>query len=81
MKLMNSLSHLIHHCVQMPRAGVSICWAAARFDSEDPGWCLFVERVATANDLQENHYLEEVGDTLWTTAVEIRSYRNLGVYL
>lgn len=47
----------------MPRSGVSICWGPARFDSEDFGWCLLIERVATEDDLQANHYLEEVGDT------------------
>lgn len=45
------------------------------------GVYLFVERLATANDLQENHYLEEVGDTLWATAVEIRCCPYCGVEL
>ncbi len=78
---MDSLSDLMHHCHQMPNPGVSICWGAARFDVEDLGWCLFVERLATETDLQDNQYLEEVGETLWTTAVEIKCCPYCGVEL
>jgi hypothetical protein len=81
MKSMDSLSNLIHHCDQMPNAGVSICSGATRFEVEDLGWCLSVERLATENDLQENQYLEGVGETIWTTAVEIRCCPYCGVEL
>lgn len=69
---MDSLSNLIHHCDEMPSDGVSICWGPARFGTEASGWCLLIERVAKEGDLQENQYLEDVGDTLWVTAVEIK---------
>ncbi|SEO41326.1 hypothetical protein SAMN04490369_108612 [Vreelandella aquamarina] len=78
---MDSLSNLIHCCDEMPSDGVSICWGPARFGSEDLGWCLVIERVATEDDLQVNQYLEEVGDTLWTTAVEIKCCPYCGVGL
>lgn len=78
---MDSLSNLIHCCDEMPSDGVSICWGPARFGSEDLGWFLVIERVATEDDLQENQYLEEVGDTLWTTAVEIKCCPYCGVGL
>lgn len=78
---MDSVESLIHDCDQMPKSGVSIRSGAAYFEVEDLGWCLFVERLATEDDLQENHYLEEVGDTMWTTAVEIRHCPYCGVEL
>tara|TARA_R110002111_G_scaffold256058_2_gene322777 strand:+ start:248 stop:568 length:321 start_codon:yes stop_codon:yes gene_type:complete len=69
---MDSLANAIHECVQMPKAGVSVRSGAAYFEADNLGWCLFIERVATEDDLQKNQYLEEVGDSIWTTAVEIR---------
>ena len=30
-----------------------------------------MERLATESDLGENHYLENIGDTIWATAVGI----------
>lgn len=78
---MDNLSGLVHHCDQMPRTGVSIYWGADRFEVEELGWCLFVERLATETDLQENQYLEEVGETLWTTAVEIKCCPYCGIEL
>jgi hypothetical protein len=78
---MDSLSNLIHHCDEMPRAGVSICRGADFFDSDDLGWCLLVERLATEDDLHANPHLEEVGDTLWTTAVEIKCCPYCGIEL
>jgi len=78
---MDNPSSVIHHCVQMPKAGVSIRSGAAYFEADDLGWCLFVERLATEDDLQKNQYLEEVGETIWTTAVEIRCCPYCGVEL
>lgn len=69
---MDNLQSLIHDCDDMPKDGVSVRVGGAYLGSEESRWCLFLERLATEEDLEENHYLEEVGETIWTTAVEIK---------
>ena len=69
---MDSLQSLIHDCDQMPSERVAIRLGSACFEGEDLSWCLFIERLAVEEDLLENHYLEEVGETIWTTVVEIK---------
>ena len=76
---MDSLQNLVHDCDQIPRAGVSILSGAAYFEIENLGWCLFVERLATEDDLEKNHHLEEIGGTIRTTAIEIRYCPYCGV--
>ena len=77
-----SPASLIHHCEQMPAAGVSIYWGAAWFGVDDlVGWYLLIERIATEDDLEENHHLEQVGETIWSTAVEIKCCPYCGVEL
>lgn len=34
-------------------------------------WYLSLIREATEDDLEENHYLEEVGEAIWTVTAEI----------
>lgn len=71
MKSMDSLDSVTHDCVGMPAKGVSI-----RRDDymgrESPLWCLFIERQATEEDLENNQHLEDVGQAIWMTAVEIK---------
>ena len=62
----------IHQCAEMPKAGIMV---AIQNDGtvDGPGqWNLIAIREATEVDLQENHYLEEVGDSIWTFSAEIR---------
>lgn len=35
-------------------------------------WVLSLYREATDDDLEQNHHLEQVGDLIWNTRVEIR---------
>ncbi|MDR9469268.1 hypothetical protein [Marinospirillum sp.] len=72
MKSTDSLQSHLHECDQMPRSGVSICSGEAYFEDKDLGWLLIIERLASEEDLQENHHLEEVGESIWTTALEIK---------
>ena len=72
MKLMGNLQSHIHDCSQMPVQGVAIRFGIDWFAGEGYSWCLFAERLATEEDLKENNYLEEVGETIWTTVVEIK---------
>lgn len=69
---MNRLESLTHSCDQMPVIGVLICSGAAYFDNDEDAWYLVVQRQATEADLEENHYLEQPGDIIWSTVVEIK---------
>lgn len=69
---MNSDRCAVHECEDMPRVGVSVRREKGYLEREDLGWRLVVERQATEGDLEENHHLEELGDVIWTTMVEIR---------
>lgn len=60
-----------HNCSSFPLNGVEIS-KVERFPgiSRKP-WCLIVRREATEQDLQENTTLENEGDIIWETYVEI----------
>ena len=38
---------------------------------EDMTWRLIIRREATQDDLMESHLLEEEGETIWETSLEI----------
>ena len=60
-----------HECDYLPNTGVSIVYADCFLHGEEAVWNLVIERQATEEDLEENHYLENVGDSIWQTIVEI----------
>jgi hypothetical protein len=64
------MKHLTHQCSFLPDSGV---WVV--FDNElsnpDLCWRLLIQREATEEDLEENHHLEQVGDTMWAASVGI----------
>ena len=60
-----------HECDFLPITGVSIIYAESLLCGEHDAWNLVIEREATEEDLEENHYLENVGDTIWQTVMEI----------
>ena len=61
----------IHECNFLPKAGISIVFSDSIIASDKAVWSLIVEREAIEEDLEENHYLENAGDTIWQTDVEI----------
>lgn len=62
----------IHQCPNLPPEGISIYLDPhSTLLCRAPTWQLDIQREATEADLEENHYLEEVGDILWTTSLEI----------
>ncbi len=69
---MDNLHNNIHECDQMPKLGISIHTGDASFGDGDPSWYLTVQKTATEEDLEENHYLEEVDDIIWMTTIEIK---------
>jgi hypothetical protein len=53
-----------HQCEPMALAEVWI-------EKGEQGWLLNINKTATEQDLEENHYLEEVGQTIYQVAVNI----------
>ena len=69
----------IHECkYQCP--GVRIENSKSYFHGEF-AWQLIITKEANENDLEENHSLENVGDTIWETVVEINNCPYCGIKL
>ena len=64
----NVMNHRVHQCSSQP-ASASVERGSNHFGRDN--WVLVVTRSASEQDLEENHYLEEVGETIWSTVVEI----------
>ena len=60
-----------HACEYMPVDGVAILPATEDFEVEEWPWLILIERCATWDDLEQNQYLEEVGETIWRTMIGI----------
>lgn len=63
------MNNTAHQCDAIP-AGIRI-EPGSGYLGADTQWVLVVSREATEADLEENNYLEDVGDEIWTTAVQI----------
>lgn len=59
-----------HRCKQMPSSGVYISNEVEGFDNHE-AWGLHLIREATEEDLEDSHYLENVGDHIWSVVAEI----------
>ena len=68
---MSELTYKLHECESLPRSGVQVVYSAGEGGGYDNAWTLVITREATEEDLQENHYLENVGDIIWQTMLEI----------
>lgn len=61
----------LHECESLPINGVRVIWAMDNIIRKCHTWQLVIQREATETDLMNNHYLEEEGQTIWTTQLEI----------
>jgi len=61
----------LHQCTALPENGIDVLYSRNGIDSYDIAWNLIIRRESTEEDLEENHYLEEVGETMWETILEI----------
>ncbi|MCL6271084.1 hypothetical protein M3P05_14235 [Sansalvadorimonas sp. 2012CJ34-2] len=59
----------LHTCKFMPPDGVYI--EQEEYEDGKHCWWLVIYREATEEDLENNHYLDMVGDTIWSTTVEV----------
>lgn len=56
-----------HECKSLPSKGIYIDSSG----NKNKTWFLIIQREAMEEDLEENHYLEEVGEIIWRTELEI----------
>lgn len=61
----------VHECSRIPSDNVSIVPTEQYLAEGRWQWCLVVHRDATEIDLNDNQYLESVGDVIWHTSVGI----------
>ncbi len=61
----------IHRCSRLPNTGVEVIFSRNGIDGYDSVWNLIIRRESTEEDLEENHHLEEAGETIWETILEI----------
>jgi hypothetical protein len=66
---MNS-GYELHECESLPE-GVEIIFSMDHDERENMVWRMFIRREAESEDIEDNHYLEEEGDTIWETSIEI----------
>lgn len=65
---MNGDRSKVHVCKLMPKHGISL----ESIKSDYFAWHLRIQAEATANDLEQNGYLEYEGQPIWVTEVEVR---------
>ena len=69
--LSNMKNFKIHECNNQG-PGIRVEYSRSYFH-ERATWQLVVAREATEYDLENNHYLENVGDEIWSTVIEINN--------
>ncbi|MGM0988770.1 MAG: hypothetical protein ACQEXI_17575 [Pseudomonadota bacterium] len=69
----------VHQCANQP--GVIRIEKNSGYFGKEESWVLVVARSATEKDLEENHCLEEVGEDIWSTVVEVSHCPCCGIYL
>jgi len=60
------------HICNAQTPGVTIEYSRDCFH-EDFTWQLSIVKEATENDLNENHFIENIGDDVWSTVIEINN--------
>lgn len=68
---MDDNSFKTHQCTALPQKGVDIMYSRDSVEGFFNEWSLLITRESTELDLEENHHLEVVGETIWETILEI----------
>lgn len=71
----------LHECDNLPPDGIQVLWSKDNIIRKTKTWQLIIRRGATDEDLQQNHILEEEGQTIWETRIEISHCPFCGEYL
>ncbi|ASJ72828.1 hypothetical protein [Granulosicoccus antarcticus] len=70
-----------HRCGKLPADGIDVHYLGNEFLNRPPCWVMTISREATESDLEENHKLEEVGESIWMVAAEITHCPYCGEHL
>jgi len=68
----NLMERYDRHVCKAQGSGVRVEYSRGTFH-EKFTWQLVVAREATEEDLEKNHHLEEAGEELWSTVIEINN--------
>lgn len=68
---MSESSYKLHQCQYISERSIDIIYSENSNSHFKNAWTLMVRREATESDLEEYHTLEDVGDTMWETSIEI----------
>lgn len=60
------------HICEAQASGIRVEYSRDTFH-EQFTWQLVISKEASENDLNENHYIENVGEELWSTVIEINN--------
>lgn len=66
------MKYEIHQCDELPKDGIQLYRNKSGKGGAGKKWILSIMREATEKDLEENHFLELVGDTIWETQVAVK---------
>ncbi len=66
--------------MRMPETGVHIQYGH-NISGRPLCWSLYLVREATKEDLEENHHLEEIGESIWSVRHEISYCPHCGARL
>ncbi|MBE4594301.1 hypothetical protein BOO24_18350 [Vibrio navarrensis] len=66
------MEFLIHECSYLPENVVSIFCSDEVKEDAQPIWQMLISHKANEDDLENNHLLENVGDLIWQTSVQIQ---------
>lgn len=69
-----------HKCAELPKVGVHVHFGR-NLSGRPECWSLYLVREATEQDLEENHHLEEVGESIWSVYHEISFCPHCGTEL
>jgi|GEM_PF-430026 len=66
-----NIAPLYHRCDFLPKEGIDVVYSLGGFGDRNSCWTLTMVREATESDLEQNHMLDEVGESIWTVTAEI----------
>ena len=70
-----------HECENLPGNGVEVVYSLQNPVRESGTWQLVIRRDANMQDIENNQILEEAGETVWETFLEITHCPFCGLYL
>ena len=71
-KLRRIMEFLTHECSYLPEDVISIFCSDEVKEDDQPIWQMLISHKANEDDLENNHLLENVGDLIWQTSVQIQ---------